>query len=86
MGYRTYTCPIARDCGGCEWLSVPYPIQLRRKQEFVEGLLGSDVEKDGGELREIVGVQGEPVAFRYKAATPFAHAAASWRTRARDAS
>lgn len=74
MGYRTYTCPIARDCGGCEWLSVPYPIQLRRKQEFVEGLLGSDVEKDGGELREIVGVQGEPVAFRYKAATPFAHA------------
>ena len=33
MGYKTYTCPISRDCGGCEWLAVPYPIQLRRKQE-----------------------------------------------------
>ena len=31
MGFRTYTCKIARNCGGCEWLSVPYPIQLRRK-------------------------------------------------------
>ena len=38
MGYRTYTCPIARSCGGCEWLAVPYPIQLRRKQEWVERL------------------------------------------------
>ena len=32
MGYRTYTCPSAARCGGCEWLNVPYPIQLKRKQ------------------------------------------------------
>ena len=32
MGYRTYTCPIAYACGGCELLAVPYPVQLERKQ------------------------------------------------------
>ena len=35
MGYKTYTCPIAKSCGGCEWLAVPYPIQLKRKQAQV---------------------------------------------------
>ncbi|MBQ6395371.1 MAG: 23S rRNA (uracil(1939)-C(5))-methyltransferase RlmD [Atopobiaceae bacterium] len=113
MGYRTYTCPIARECGGCEWLAVPYPIQLKRKQEAVEALLGSMCTADGAELRGIVGmdtlswvdaglppaggevpdvengvvnVDGvvaiesdqraerglEPIAYRHKAATPFA--------------
>ncbi len=74
MGYRTYTCGIAKKCGGCEWLSVPYPIQLRRKQEEAQGLLGRMTEVDGGELRDIVGVGGEPLAYRHKAATPFGYA------------
>lgn len=73
MGYRTYTCPIARRCGGCEWLSVPYPIQLRRKQEQVDGLLGRAAEEDGAELDAILGMD-EPLRYRHKAATPFAHA------------
>ena len=73
MGYKTYTCPIARDCGGCEWLAVPYPIQLRRKQEQVEGLLGGMVKEDGAELEPIRGME-EPARYRHKAATPFAHA------------
>ena len=72
MGYKTYTCPIARDCGGCEWLAVPYPIQLRRKQEQVEGLLGAMAEKDGAAIEPIRGM-GEPLRYRHKAATPFAH-------------
>lgn len=72
MGYKTYTCPIARDCGGCEWLAVPYPIQLRRKQEQVEGLLGELTRQDGGTLNPIRGME-EPLRYRYKAATPFAH-------------
>ena len=74
MGYRTFTCPIARDCGGCEWLAVPYTIQLRRKQAQVEELLGPMISGDAGELRGIVGMKGEPVAYRHKAATPYAHA------------
>ena len=73
MGYKTYTCPIARDCGGCEWLAVPYPIQLRRKQEQVEELLGEMVKADDTALEPIRGMD-EPVRYRHKAATPFAHA------------
>lgn len=73
MGYRTYTCPIAKSCGGCEWLAVPYPIQLSRKQEQVEGLLGAAVEEDGAVLDPIAGMD-EPLRYRHKAATPFAHA------------
>lgn len=72
MGYKTYTCPIARDCGGCEWLAVPYPIQLRRKQEQVEELLGEPTRQDGGTLNPICGME-EPLRYRHKAATPFAH-------------
>ncbi len=71
MGYKTYTCPIARRCGGCEWLAVPYPIQLRRKQEQVEKLLGEMVAADGAQLDPIVGMD-EPLAYRHKAVTPFA--------------
>ena len=72
MGYRTYTCQIARDCGGCEWLAVPYPIQLRRKQEQVEELLGAMTREDDAALEPIRGMD-EPVRYRHKAATPFAH-------------
>ena len=73
MGYKTYTCPIARDCGGCEWLAVPYPIQLRRKQEHVEALLGEAAEREGAVVEAIRGMD-EPTRYRHKAATPFAHA------------
>ena len=38
MGYKTYTCPIAKSCGGCETLAVPYPLQLKRKQQQIEEL------------------------------------------------
>lgn len=75
MGYKTYTCPIARTCGGCEWLSVPYPIQLRRKREAVEELFAGLIEglpawQEAGRL-PIHGMD-EPLHFRHKAATPFA--------------
>ena len=50
MGYKTYTCPIAKSCGGCEWLAVPYPIQLKRKQAQVEELLAEMVAQDGGTI------------------------------------
>ena len=71
MGYRTPTCPIARSCGGCEWLSVPYPIQLKRKQQQVVELLEPLGEKFGVSVEDIRGMR-EPLAFRHKAATPFA--------------
>ena len=71
MGYKTYTCPIARECGGCEWLAVPYPIQLHRKQEQVVELLGDMAERDNATMEPMRGMR-EPVRYRHKAATPFA--------------
>lgn len=71
MGYKTYTCPIAKTCGGCEWLAVPYPIQLRRKQEFVKELFAQIADEDGAAIAAVRGMD-EPLAYRYKAATPFA--------------
>lgn len=71
MGYRTYTCPISKRCGGCEWLSVPYELQLKRKQRAMEGLFGEQLARDGAELAPIVAMR-EPLRYRAKAATPFA--------------
>ena len=71
MGYKTYTCPIARECGGCEWLAVPYPIQLRRKGEQMRELFAEMAEADGATIDDVRGMD-EPLAYRYKAATPFA--------------
>ena len=52
---------------------VPYPIQLRRKQEQVEALLGAAATADGVAIEPIRGME-EPARYRHKAATPFAHA------------
>lgn len=72
MGYKTYTCPIAKRCGGCETLAVPYPLQLKRKQQQVEELFANVLANcDEGTLSPIVGME-KPVGYRCKAATPFA--------------
>ena len=71
MGYKTPTCSIARSCGGCEWLSVPYPIQLKRKQAQVEELLAPLASINNVTIEPICGMN-EPLAYRHKAATPFA--------------
>lgn len=71
MGYKTPTCSIARSCGGCEWLSVPYPIQLKRKQAQVDELLAPLASINNVTIEPIRGMN-EPLAYRHKAATPFA--------------
>lgn len=71
MGYKTPTCFIARSCGGCEWLSVPYPIQLKRKQTQVEELLAPLASINNVTIEPIRGMD-KPLAYRHKAATPFA--------------
>lgn len=74
MGYRTYTCPTARSCGGCEWLQVPYPIQLKRKQAGLDELYAPFLEATPGlAFSPILGMD-EPIHYRHKAATPFAPA------------
>ncbi len=67
MGYKTLTCPYADRCGGCEWLSVPYPIQLERKQTLLKELFSPfDCEVD-----EVLGMD-DPEEYRYKIMSPFA--------------
>ena len=73
MGYRTYTCPIARQCGGCEWLAVPYPIQLERKRAELQRLVDEELPKERLEVAEVLGMD-QPLHYRHKAATPFAPA------------
>ena len=34
----TVHCPVAERCGGCEWLAMPYDMQLERKQDYIEEL------------------------------------------------
>ena len=41
----TVHCPVADRCGGCEWLAMPYDMQLERKQDYIEELFADyDVE------------------------------------------
>lgn len=67
MGYRTHTCPHASACGGCEWLAVPYPIQLERKQKALEELL----EPRGAKVECVLGMD-DPLAYRHKIMSPVA--------------
>ena len=67
MGYKTYTCPHAARCGGCEWLSVPYPIQLSRKRAMLEELF----EPLECGVDTMIGMD-EPLAYRHKIMSPFA--------------
>lgn len=68
MGYRTYTCSVHRDCGGCSLLTRPYPLQLERKQEEVVELFAGFPE---ARIEPIIGME-EPLHFRNKILTPFA--------------
>lgn len=81
---------------GCEWLDVPYALQLKRKNEYMRELF-TDVLADQGTsceetLQDIVAMDTHgkeaPMHFRYKIATPFARADAEVQgrknTRAQD--
>lgn len=76
MGYTTLTCPYEKKCGGCEWLSVPYPIQLKRKRKMLVELFGDLLNDKQKSCLNILGMNIDgvqvPVAYRHKAATPFA--------------
>lgn len=66
MGYRTYSCPVRRRCGGCQWLDVPYPLQLKRKQTDLDETLGAFCKID-----PIIGMEN-PLRYRNKSISPFA--------------
>ncbi len=60
-------CPVAKRCGGCEWLAMPYDEQLDRKQDYIEELFSNyKCEPD-----PILGMN-DPWHFRNKIQLPFA--------------
>jgi len=66
VGYRTFDCPVKRRCGGCQWLDVPYPLQLKRKQRALDETLGAFHTVD-----PIIGMD-DPRHYRNKSISPFA--------------
>ena len=62
-------CPVARACGGCTCIDVPYDEQLRTKDAYVAGLFGEAFP--GVELRPTLGMD-EPFHYRNKVTSPFA--------------
>ncbi len=70
MGYKTYNCPISKQCGGCEWLNVPYPIQLKRKQKYIEELFEPLCKDLSMHMYEIDGMEN-PTRCRNKIIVPF---------------
>lgn len=76
LGYRTYDCPVSGVCGGCEWLAVPYPIQLERKEQFIRELFSELIGSSSSpsdvspvEVQPILGMD-EPLHFREKVISP----------------
>ena len=63
-------CPIARQCGACSCIDVPYARQLAEKQDRVERLF-ADVAAPSCTIEPIAGMK-EPFGFRDKIASPFA--------------
>ena len=53
-------CPYAKKCGGCKYQGVPYPAQLKKKQNQVQNLL-----KKFGKTEPIIGMKN-PYFYRNK--------------------
>lgn len=81
MADQTYSCPVLRQCGGCQWLDIPYAQQLERKQHDIEELFATYLGKSSkagtatGVLTvdPIIGMS-DPQRYRTKILAPFAPA------------
>ena len=71
MGDIAFSCPVSRECGGCELLATPYPVQLERKTRAMERLYEPVCRACGVSVEPVLGMD-EPRGYRYKAATPLA--------------
>ena len=60
-------CPVSHRCGGCQYLDMPYPEQLRRKQAQMQSLLGKFCK-----VHPIHGME-DPFHFRNKVHAGFGH-------------
>ncbi|HEY5672432.1 MAG TPA: class I SAM-dependent RNA methyltransferase [Malonomonas sp.] len=56
---RVMPCPVAADCGGCQWQQLPYADQLRWKQQLFHDTLIRQCSVDAGLLLPIVAAPDE---------------------------
>lgn len=63
---RQSLCSVSGKCGGCQFVDMPYKVQLKRKQKQVELLL-----KEYGKVMPIIGME-EPAHYRNKVHAVFA--------------
>lgn len=61
-------CPVFKQCGGCQYLDMPYEKQLALKQEMLEKLL-----KKHCKVNKIIGMKN-PYFYRNKVHAVFGHA------------
>ena len=66
---RQPICNVARTCGGCSRIDMPYADQLAAKDERVRELFADRFE--GAEMRPIIGMEN-PFHYRNKVTSPFA--------------
>lgn len=57
---RPSSCPVAKQCGGCQWMDKDYPEQLREKEKRVRKLLAPYCRLEG-----ILGME-QPLYYRNK--------------------
>lgn len=60
-------CPVSKNCGGCDYVGIPYKEQLKRKEQRVRDLLSSLCP-----VRPIVGAK-DPCFYRNKVHWAFGH-------------
>lgn len=63
-------CPVADECGGCQWQQVSYEAQLEWKRRLVADALGRIGGLSGVEVRPVLGMES-PWRYRNKVAVPF---------------
>ena len=62
-------CAVARECGGCSQIAVPYADQLEAKDARIQALFARDFPD--AEIRPILGME-DPFRYRNKVTSPFA--------------
>ena len=60
-------CPYMKKCGGCQYIDVPYEVQLAEKQKAMEKLLGKF-----GKMERILGMD-DPYHYRHKVHAVFGY-------------
>ncbi len=56
-------CPVFGECGGCAYQDIPYDEELRRKEELVRDLLGTNLHIPGDHFEPIV---ASPKPYHYR--------------------